>query len=369
MMVSKYKQLKQHIQSKILDGSFRPHQKILSEYEYVKNFEVSRHTVRQAIGELVSEGWLYREHGVGTFCADRSKFSSPSTRKNVAIITTYISDYIFPYIIRGAERYLSDKGYNVILMSTNNDFDKEKQALENILTQQVDGLIIEPTRSAQANPNLNYYLNLENAGIPYVMMNAYYEELEPLSLTLNDQEAGFRNAEHLIQLGHRRIIGLFKTDDMQGVQRMKGFLKAHRHYGCPVDPSLLITYSTDEKYSKAAQSVEQILRDQTDGPTGLVTYNDELLLQLLDVLRDKNLQVPEDISVVSFDDSHFTQISEVKFSSIVHPKERMGEDAAKYVTTLIEQPGAALSSIVYEPHFVDRHSTRSLQFTPALETE
>lgn len=368
-MVSKYKLLKQHIQSKILDGSFRPHQKIMSEYEYVKTFEVSRHTVRQAIGELVSEGWLYREHGVGTFCADRSKFSSPSARKNVAIITTYISDYIFPYIIRGAERYLSDKGYNVILMSTNNDFDKEKQALENILTQQVDGLIIEPTRSAQANPNLNYYLNLENAGIPYVMMNAYYEELEPLSLTLNDQEAGFRNTEHLIQLGHRRIIGLFKNDDMQGVQRMKGFLKAHRHYGCPVDPSLLITYSTDEKFSKPAQAIEQILTSQTDRPTGIVSYNDELLLQLLDVLRYKKLKVPKDISVVSFDDSHFAQISEVKFSSIVHPKERMGEDAAKYVTTLIEKPNANLSSIVYDSDLINRFSTRSLESKLAMEKE
>lgn len=368
-MVSKYKQLKQHIQSKILEGSFRPHQKILSEYEYVKAFEVSRHTVRQAIGELVSEGWLYREHGVGTFCADRSKFSSPSSRKNIAIITTYISDYIFPYIIRGAERYLSDKGYNFILMSTNNDFEKEKQALENVLTQQVDGLIIEPTRSAQANPNLNYYLNLENAGIPYVMMNAYYEELEPLSLTLNDQEAGFRNAEHLIQLGHKKIIGLFKNDDMQGVQRMKGFLKAHRHYGWPVDPSLLITYSTDEKFSKPVEAVEQILTTQTEGPTALISYNDELLLQLLDVLRRRNLQVPRDLSVVSFDDSHFAQISEVKFSSIVHPKERMGEDAAKYVTTLVEQPGAMLSSIVYEPHFIDRHSTRSLHPAAIIEKD
>ncbi len=70
----------------------------------MKEFRVSRHTVRVAIGELVNEGWLYREQGAGTFCADRST-ERPKDKGHdiysVAILTTYISDYIFPSIIRG----------------------------------------------------------------------------------------------------------------------------------------------------------------------------------------------------------------------------------------------------------------------------
>jgi GntR family transcriptional regulator of arabinose operon len=116
-MATKLDKVKQEIKSRILDGTFQPNQKISSESELMKQFAVSRHTVRAAIGELVNKGWLYREQGAGTFCADRSmdsRLMSGSNQKNIAIITTFISEYIFPSIIRGAESYLSKHGYNVI---------------------------------------------------------------------------------------------------------------------------------------------------------------------------------------------------------------------------------------------------------------
>src|SRR5690625_7606676 len=98
----------------------------------MKQFGISRHTIRLAIGDLVTEGWLYREQGSGTFCADRSTMKSLQNydkQKNIAIVTTYISDYIFPSIIRGAEAQLSEEGYQVSIFSTNNCQDKEKQVL------------------------------------------------------------------------------------------------------------------------------------------------------------------------------------------------------------------------------------------------
>ncbi|MFB5661910.1 GntR family transcriptional regulator [Alteribacillus sp. HJP-4] len=363
-MAPKYKNVKQHIKSKILDGSYRAHQKINSEYELVNQFNVSRHTIRQAIGELVSEGWLYREHGVGTFCADRSKLIQHHSRKSIAIVTTYLSDYIFPHIIRGAERILSDRGYNVILFSTNNDVGKERTALENILSQQVEGVIAEPTQSSFTNPNINYYLNLENLQIPYVMINAYYEELEPLSLIMDDEKGGYMAAEHLLDLGHKDIIGIFKSDDLQGTRRMKGFLKAHRQHGISLDPTNIITYATSEKFTKPAQETAKLLQQKTSRPSAIVCYNDELAIQILEVIRKQGLKVPEDISIVGYDDSHFAEATEIKFTSIKHPKSRMGEMAAEMVIDLIEnKPGRKkeTGSIVYEPELVVRQSTRKLE--------
>src|SRR5699024_2386298 len=130
-----------------------------------------------------SEGWLYREQGAGTFCADRSKqekthsFIQPN--KNIAIVTTFISEYIFPSIIRGAEGYLSEQGYHVSIFNTHNTYEQEKRILSQLLMGNYDGIIIEPTHSASSNPNLRYYLNLEKQNIPYIMINAAYDELEP----------------------------------------------------------------------------------------------------------------------------------------------------------------------------------------------
>src|SRR5690625_7306810 len=81
---------KQAVKSRILNGTYTPHQKISSESELMKEFGVSRHTVRLAIGDLVTKGWLYREQGSGTFCADRSTLGNEkqNQQKNIAIVTT-----------------------------------------------------------------------------------------------------------------------------------------------------------------------------------------------------------------------------------------------------------------------------------------
>ncbi|MGJ7922670.1 GntR family transcriptional regulator [Neobacillus sp. LXY-4] len=365
---TKYNKVKGWIRSKILDGTYAPNQKIASESELMKQFDVSRHTVRVAIGELVSEGWLYTEQGAGTFCTDRAlnqQEAPPSSPKKIAIITTYISDYIFPSIIRGAESEISKKGYHVSLFSTNNDHENEKRILETIITQRFDGVIIEATKSATSNPNLNYYLNLESLGIPYIMINAYYDELEPVSVVVDDENGGYLQTEHLIKLGHRNIAGFFKTDDLQGVKRMKGFIKALREYGIPINPKNIITYTTSEKTVKPAECLKSMLESSQEKPSGLVCYNDELVMRLLDVIRKKELNVPEDISIVGFDNSFLAEVSEVKLTTIEHPKSELGKMAAKMILEMIakgkgSKQGSSIESYVFETKLIIRNSTSCL---------
>lgn len=368
-MKPKHSIVREYILSKILDGTFAPHQKINSESELMEKFSVSRHTVRQAIGDLVNQGWLYSKQGSGTFCEDKSKQQlAGSKMKNIAIITTYISDYIFSSIIRGAESYLSKNGYNVSLFNTNNDHDNEKEFLERILMLHPDGIIIEPTKSAIANPNLNLYLNLEKLKIPYIMINAYYDELEPLSIIIDDEMGGYIQTQHLIELGHRNIIGFFKTDDLQGTRRMKGYLKAFREYNIQINPQFIVTFDTSNRKTKPVEKLYSLLSqvNNVDGkPTAIVCYNDELAILLLDVLREKNIMVPDDISIIGYDDSFLSEASEVKLTTIEHPKIKMGEDAAKMIMESIakineNQQDRKLESIIYKPKLILRSSTKRI---------
>jgi len=369
-MKTKYSVVKQSIKSKILNGAYKPNQKISSESELMKEFGVSRHTVRLALGDLVTTGWLYREQGAGTFCADRTKNKSQTSQvqlKSIAIITTYISDYIFPSIIRGAEKQLSEHGYNVSLFSTNNDHDTEKKVLETILSQRFDGVIVEPTQSATTNPNINYYLDLESKNIPYIMINAFYDELEPISITLDDEKGTYLQTEHLIKLGHKNIIGLFKTDDKQGSQRMRGYLKAYRDHDMTIIPNNIITYNTDGKRGKPLEKLEDILSQSTsDRPTAIICYNDELAVKILDVIRERQLSIPNDISIVGFDDSFLANVSEVKLTTIKHPQSELGEAAGKLILDMIKEAKNDRidthkpKSVVFEPELVERNSTRQL---------
>ncbi|MCP3763471.1 GntR family transcriptional regulator [Domibacillus sp. A3M-37] len=370
-METKHSMVKQAIQSRILDGTFLPHQKISSESELMKEFSVSRHTVRLALGDLVSKGWLYREQGAGTFCADRQANGSASdtrTQKNIALITTYISDYIFPSIIRGAESVLSEQGYHVTLFSTNNNHETEREILEKILSSSFDGVIVEPTKSAISNPNLNYYLNLERQNVPYVMINAYYDELEPLYVAMDDEKGGFLQTEFLIKQGYRKIAGFFKTDDLQGVKRMKGFLKAHRKYGIPIEPRNIVTYYTEEKADKPALELKELLAlPEKDVPDSLVCYNDQMALSLLNILRSENIRVPDDIAMVGYDDSFLADVSEVKLTTVEHPKSGLGETAARLIMELVkEKKGSAAKketkqeSILFEPNIRIRSSVKMM---------
>ncbi|HEX7065853.1 MAG TPA: GntR family transcriptional regulator [Bacillales bacterium] len=358
-MAIKYKEIIEEIKTWILEGQITPNQKIGSENELMKQFGVSRHTVRQAVGDLVKEGWLYRVQGGGTYCADRLSTFNTSHEKTIGVITTYISDYIFPSIIRGIESYLSEKDYSVLLASTNNNIDQERKSLKNILTKNLDGLIVEPTKSAFHNPNLNYYLNLERNKIPYVMINASYTELVSPNITVDDEKGGFLATEHLIDSGHQQILGLFKTDDIQGVNRMKGYIRAHRSNGMIPAPEMIATFNTEDKGEPLKAKVkEMLLKHPKAQPDAIFCYNDEIALSILNVIRELGLRVPEDLSIVGYDDSQLAEASEVKLTTVKHPKTEMGEAAARTIINLLEQKRSSQTeSLMFEPELVIRNST------------
>jgi GntR family transcriptional regulator, arabinose operon transcriptional repressor len=366
---TKYNMVKEKITEWITTGKVSPGEKIYSENELVKMFGVSRHTVRQAVGDLVHEGLLYREQGAGTFCShsigenqtkELLQNSTNHGTKNIGVITTYISDYIFPSIIKGIESYLTTKGYSLTFACTDNDIEKEKQCLQTMLSRNIDGLIVEPTKSSNYNPNINYYLELEQNNIPYLMINQYYSQLMPPHIIMNDEHGGYIATEHLIKLGHEKIIGIFKTDDLQGVNRMQGFIRAFREHGLPFFPDMVITFTTEDAERKILDQLNKYLAAEKM-PTAIFCYNDQIALSVSDMLRGLQLNVPEDVSLVGYDDSYLAEASEIKLTSVTHPKMDMGIEAAKWIVSAVEGNENIPQSVIYEPELVVRSSTAEVK--------
>ncbi len=118
MVNSKHELIVNHIKKAINAGKYEVDTKIPSENQLAAKYGVSRQTVRKAILELEQEGYLYAKHGSGTFVARRRTKSGNS--KNIAVVSTYMSDYIFPRVIQGINQVLSDNGYSILLKTTNN---------------------------------------------------------------------------------------------------------------------------------------------------------------------------------------------------------------------------------------------------------
>ena len=358
-MTAKYRQVKQEILSWIHSSRLLPESQLPSEHDISEQFQVSRQTVRQAIGELVQEGWLYRIQGKGTFVAEPGT-RSVSQLQTIGVITTYISDYIFPLIVQGIEAQLRSRGYRLMLMSTDNDRQKERECLEMMLDHNLSGIIIEPTKSGERSPNLSYFLTMENRKIPYLMIHATYEEIDSPCIRVDDELGGYMAAEHLIQQGHRRLTGFFKTDDLQGIRRMKGFISAHRKYGITLSPSSVFTYTTEQKGEHPLLHAAKLLElPPGERPTGWVTYNDQLAVTLLDKVRAQGLSVPEDLSIVGFDDSFLSTATEVKLTTVSHPKKQMGVQAADWIIAMIEGKHELPENrqYLYKPELIVRDST------------
>lgn len=364
---TKYNMVKQKITEWITSGEVKPGDKIYSENELVKLFHVSRHTIRQAIGDLVHEGWLYREQGAGTFCAHRleptatKSFSLPPIKHkgNIGIIVTEIDNYIFPSILKGIESHLSQHGYSLQLTSSNNDVEKERQCLQSMLSRNIDGLIVEPIKCSGFNPTINYYLELEQNHLPYLMINQFYPQISPPHLVVDDELGGYIATEHLIHNGHQRILGIFKTDDFIGMNRMKGFIQAYKDYSIPFFQDMIITYTTDKQTISSIPNLEAIFSSENK-PSAIVCHNDQLAHRIIHYLRAKNLSVPEDISIVSYDDSILAEAFDVKLTSVAHPKLEMGIAAANWMMEAIEKRGIIPPSIVFKPKLVIRNSTTSI---------
>lgn len=359
MAKAKYQIIADELREKIIANEYSVGNVIPTELFLQKQYQVSRYTVRQAISLLVNEGYLRREKGSGTYVnevqSETNKMNHSS--KTIGVITTYLSDYIFPSIIRGVERKLRESGYSLLLASTNNDYRLEKESLDRMISYGVDGLIIEPTKSNQYNPNLALYVGLRENKIPMIMINAAYEELNAPYICMDDVQAGFLVTEYLIKKGHKQLLFITKIDDLQGKYRMKGFIQACEQYDVCFRSEDILTFTTESKDLVGEQVLEYL--KNASGITGIVCYNDQIAKRLIRNLRASGYNIPESISIIGTDNSLISRLGEMNLTTLSHPQEKMGEDAANWIIKTIEA-GENQPSIKYDTYIVEGDSVKDI---------
>lgn len=355
---AKYYVLMESLKKDITSGKIKPGDKIPSENELSATFSVSRHTVRKAISILENEGLLEATHGLGTFCTERIRNSASS--KNIAVVTTYISDYIFPRLIQGMDKILTENGYSIILKNTGNSQKNEAKALEDILTKNIDGLIIEPSKSEIYCRHTHLYEIFDRLQIPYIFIQGTYPQMkEKANIIMDDVQGGYLLTKYLIELGHKHIVGIFKIDDTQGTARHKGYIKALREAGIPYDPDFVITFHTEDRAKKPAAMIEQFVKEGRN-MDAIVCYNDQIAVEVIHVLDSYGIHVPDDISITGYDNSIIAESGNIKLTTVSHPKEKLGEMAAELLLEKINHVPDKDSKVsrVVAPKLVVRDSCR-----------
>lgn len=356
MATSKYRILADKLREDIVSGKLADNEKLRTEKELMEQHGVSRQTVRHALSLLETEGYIKSRRGSGTYVLPRKRTPINNSRQ-IALLLTYISDYIFPSIIRGIESVLSQKGYTLLLKATGNSLDQEREILTALLESPPCALIVDGNKTALPNPNLSYYRQLQALGVPIIFIHATYPELTDIpKIATNDKAGGRMAVNYLAAKGHKKIAGIFKCTDFQGIQRFNGFVEGMLANQLPYSDKHLIWFQDNEQM-QILLSNENTLRYFTDC-TSIVCYNDQIAWDVIRYLAHHGYRVPEDISVISFDDSWLAQYSSPNLSSFAHPKEKLGITAARTIIQMIE--GASVSNIIFPWELAERDSVAAL---------
>ncbi|MDR1157743.1 MAG: GntR family transcriptional regulator [Oscillospiraceae bacterium] len=334
-------------------------EKFYSETELCEIHHVSRQTVRQALAVLERQNILTKKHGSGTF-VQTTKHEKAKAIPTVGVIATYFSDYIFPSIVTGIERELAKNNVAMQLTATHNHVAEETRALQAMLAQDIDGLIVEPSKSGLPNPNAALYEEIHARGIPLIFFNAKYPQLDFPLIAMDDKEAGRCAAEHLISLGHTSVSALLVFDDYQGQLRYKGFVECLIAHGLPIPEERVLWFSTGELDSLFTLSKERV-RAMLSASTAVMCYNDKVAVELLDFCKKEGFRVPEGISVVGIDDSSLAERCEVPLTSVSHPKQKLGEKAVALLLEMIKTGEQSGQGYLYKPRLIVRTSTRAIQ--------
>ena len=133
--------------------------------------------------------------------------------------------------------------------------------------------------------------------------------------------------KHLLDYGHKKILGIFKADDSQGRERHKGYVKALHEAGIAYDPDMVVWFHTEDRKTKPGMIMELLLKQKKE-MDGIVCYNDQIALEVIYCLQKNGVQVPTDISVTGYDNSVIGE-GMVGMTTITHPQEKLGEMAAE----------------------------------------
>lgn len=362
---TKYQELVEYVYNLIENGTLKDGDKLYSENELCEMFQISRQTVRKAIGILEEEGRVRRIRGSGTYLSrDYGKASAPKSAQDpsktrIAVVTTYVESYIFPKTIQGIEKVLSEEGYSVQIAFTNNTTEREKEVLQDIINRDdVAGVIVEGTKSGLPNPNRNLYHQLAGRHLPLLFINTYYPEVKAPHVSLNDVKAAEKAVDYLIQMGHQNIGTIMKLDDGQGRLRYLGYLLAMEAAGLKVSDSQMVWIDTDES-KQLAFCMDKIV-SRLENCTAVLCYNDQIAFQLIKLLQERGIAVPQQMSVISIDDSDLALHSEVPITSLPHPKEKLGIKAAECLLHMIRGKETEVT-YEFDTRVVERDSVKRIK--------
>ncbi len=267
----------------------------------------------------------------------------------IGLVIPDISNQFFANLARAIEEELRKRGKMVLLCDTKDSTSLEEQSLELLMARKVDGLLVAPVG--------NHWEHLsKHANVPIVLIDRHFEEDRFPYVSTDNYDGAYQATNYLIAQGHRNIAciqGIPGTSANHG--RVSGFKAALKENQLIMDDSLIVgdDYSVENGYTST-----QSLLQREPRPTAIFAMNNQIAIGVLKATGESHVQVPEDISLVSFDEQTYFELLSPPLTSVKQPMMEIGKKSVDLLFQRLE--GKEVQSCELKPELILRSSVKSI---------
>jgi len=282
-----------------------------------------------------------------------------SLDKSIGIIIKDLNYPFYTSIATGAKEYANNKGYSVIVASSENDHECEKKFTHLFSTKDIKGTILAPIIEDKAE--IEHLFRLKMLNYPFVLLEAV-NGIQANVVAIDNLKAIKKAVTYLIESGHTKIVHFAGPPQSSHTQeRIEGFRHAFSESTLAFKNDMIVSIGSrhEESYGKTLEYLKSKSRE--DYPTAIVCFNDQQALAVLTALKELNIRVPDDISIIGNDDIYYAKTYPIPLTTIRAPQQEIGKWAAEILIRNIESSTPLPPEhIVLETEFVIRESSRVL---------
>jgi LacI family transcriptional regulator len=270
----------------------------------------------------------------------------------IGVIVPDLVTHFYSSIISGIEQVAEEKGYYVLIASSNETLQKEIKAVDNLIKTRVEGLIV---CLSQETRTYEHFDRLIKNNIPLVFFDRVCRIDEAPSVVVNNVDAAQKITKHFYKNGFRRIAYIAGPDHLNiSQERTKGYISGLKSCGLEFCPELLEKCNLSTK--DAIRATGRLL-DLPEPPDAIFGINDTVAFAAMKEIKNRGLRIPEDVALVGFTDEFHSTVVDPALTSITHPTFEIGQEAARRFFSRIENPDAKPVQVVLNTKLVVRKSS------------
>ncbi len=247
----------------------------------------------------------------------------------LALIVPDVTNVYFSRLEKYVDHYAGQFGYMVYLCNTNNSLEREESYVQNLSEGRVDGVLITTCTTEHKHVN-----RLREAGIPYVYLNREFKDDREHCLPMHNEQGAYECVSFLTEKGFTRIGGVFQSfSNTSFAERYHGMKRALEDAGLKMDDSLCL-FDMDDLDNAHVQIRKLLTRP--DRPEAMFAANDMLALSVYQAAYETGLRIPDDLSVVGYDNSYMSDKLAPKLTSYYSPVRESAETAIRYLMAVLD---------------------------------